>query len=231
MNRRLVSLTLTLILVLFCSSLGFAKAKYRLTYSNYFPPTHKNAILGQEFCDTIEKQTNGLVKITYYPGGTITKAPKVFDGVVMGLSDIGMTNLAYTRGRFPVMEALDLPFGTPSGWVATKLANDFYNTFTPKEFDKVHILYFHSCGPNIIYTRSKKVEKLEDLKGLAIRGTGRIADTVTALGATARPISMPEAYEALSKGRYRRGYGPHGDAQRVQNRRRDQIRRQLLAGG
>ena len=118
----------------------------------------------------------------------------------MGLSDIGMSNLAYTRGRFPEMEALDLPFGNPSGWVSTHVANEFYNTFKPKEFDKVHVLYFTSSGPNIVYTRSKKVEKLEDLKGLAIRGTGRIADTVEALGATARPISMPEAYEALSKG-------------------------------
>ena len=203
MNRRIFSVILGVLLVFSAYSLAMAKNKkpqFKLTYSNYFPPTHKMAILGQEFCKEIEKQSEGRVKIIYYPGGTITKAPKVFDGVTMGLSDIGMSNLAYTRGRFPVMEALDLPFGNPSGWVSTNLANDFYRKFKPKEFDKVHVLYFHSCGPNIIYTSKKQVKTLEDLKGLTIRGTGRIADTVEALGATARPISMPEAYEALSRG-------------------------------
>lgn len=203
MSRKMFSVYFSVLLVIFSSSWGVAnekKPEFRLTYSNYFPPTHKMAILGQEFCQEIEKQSEGRVKITYYPGGTMTKAEKVFDGVVMGVSDIGMSNLAYTRGRFPVMEALDLPLGNPSGWVSTHLANDFYQKFKPEEFEKVHVLYFHSCGPNIIYTTEKQVQKLEDLKGLVIRGTGRIADTVSALGATASPISMPEAYEALSKG-------------------------------
>jgi TRAP-type transport system periplasmic protein len=176
-----------------------ASAEIKLTYNNYFPPTHRMAKLGAEFCKEIEKRTKGKVKISYFAGGTLLKAPQVFEGVVQGIADIGMTNLAYTRGRFPEMEICDLPFGCPSGWVSTKMVNKFYQKFKPKGFDKAHILYFHACGPNIIYTASVPVKKLEDLKGLTIRGTGRIADTVEALGATSRPIAMPEAYEALSR--------------------------------
>lgn len=174
-------------------------AEIKLTYNNYFPPTHRMAKLGAEFCKEIEKRTNGKVKINYFAGGTLLKAPQVFDGVVQGIADIGMTNLAYTRGRFPEMEICDLPFGCPSGWVSTKMVNEFYKKHKPKGFDKAHLLYFHACGPNIIYTASVPVKKLIDLKGLTIRGTGRIADTVEALGATPRPIEMAEAYEALSR--------------------------------
>lgn len=174
-------------------------AEIKLTYNNYFPPTHRMAQLGAEFCKEIEKRSNGKVNISYFTGGTLLKAPQVFDGVVQGIADIGMTNLAYTRGRFPEMEICDLPFGCPSGWVSTKMVNRFFRHFKPKGFDKAHILYFHACGPNIIYTASAPVKELNDLKGLTIRGTGRIADTVEALGATSRPIAMAEAYEALSR--------------------------------
>lgn len=176
-----------------------ASAEIKLTYNNYFPPTHRMAQLGAEFCKEIEKRAKGKVKIQYYAGGTLLKAPQVFDGVVQGIADIGMTNLAYTRGRFPEMEICDLPFGCPSGWVSTHMVNKFYHQYKPKGFAKAKILYFHACGPNIIYTSTVPVKKIGDLKGLTIRGTGRIADTVEALGATSRPIAMPEAYEALSR--------------------------------
>ncbi len=176
-----------------------ATAEIKLTYNNFFPPTHRMALLGAEFCKEIEKRTNGKVKIAYYAGGTLLKAPQVFDGVVKGIADIGMSNLAYTRGRFPEMEICDLPFGCPSGWVSTHMVDKFYREAKPKGFEKAQLLYFHACGPNIIYTASVPVKTLSDLKGLTIRGTGRIADTVEALGATSRPIAMAEAYEALSR--------------------------------
>ncbi|MFH1115026.1 MAG: TRAP transporter substrate-binding protein [Pseudomonadota bacterium] len=176
-----------------------ASAEIKLTYNNYFPPTHRMAQLGAEFSKEIEKRTNGKVKIAYYAGGTLMKAPQVFDGVAKGVADIGMSNLSYTRGRFPEMEICDLPFGCPSGWVSTQMVDKFYREAKPKGFEKVQPLYFHACGPNIIYTASVPVKALSDMKGLTIRGTGRIADTVEALGATSHPIAMPEAYEALSR--------------------------------
>jgi TRAP-type C4-dicarboxylate transport system substrate-binding protein len=40
---------------------------------------------------------------------------------------------------------------------------------------------------------------MEDLKGMTLRGTGFIADVVSALGGTPRSIAMPEAYEAMQK--------------------------------
>src|SRR4030042_5870765 len=105
----------------------------KLTYSNFFPPTHLNSILAQQWCDEIKAQTKGVVEITYYPGGTLTPAAKIYDGVVTGISDIGMSALSYTVGRFPACEAVDLPHGYPNGWVATQIANDFYKKFKPKE--------------------------------------------------------------------------------------------------
>ena len=73
------------------------------------------------------------MKITVFPGGTLTKANQCYDGVAKGISDIGMSCFACTRGRFPAMEALDLPLGYPNGLAATRVANTFYETFKPVE--------------------------------------------------------------------------------------------------
>ena len=97
------------------------------------------------------------------------------------------------------MEMMDLPLGFPSGWVASHVANDFYNKFKPKELDNYHVLMFTTCPPNVIMTM-KPVKTLEDLKGMRIRGTGGIADIVKALGGTPVPIEWGDIYDSLRKG-------------------------------
>lgn len=171
-----------------------------LSYSNFFPPTHFHSVLAEEWAKEIEKRTNGAVQITYYPGGSLTPAPKTYDGVVEGISGIGMSVLAYTMGRFPATQLVDLPHGYPNGWVATKVANDFYQEFKPTAFDDVHVLYFHAHGPGVIFTTKKPVRKLEDLKGLVLRSTGVGAKIAEALGATGYAAGQGDAYELMSKG-------------------------------
>lgn len=170
-----------------------------LTYSIFFPPTHSQCKAAQDWAAEIEKRTNGAVKINVFPGGTLTSANDCYDGVVKGISDLGMSCFAYTRGRFPVMEALDLPLGYPNGTAATKIANEFYNEVKPRELDDVHVLYIHAHGPGLLHTK-KPVSTLKDLKAMKIRSTGLSAKLVEALGGV--PVAMPQpgTYEALQKG-------------------------------
>jgi len=142
-------------------------APIKLTYSNFFPPTHIQSKLAESWCREVEKRTNGRVKVEYYAGQTLTKARQCYDGVVTGLSDIGFSVLAYTRGRFPVMAAVDLPLGH---------------------------------GPGLVHTKGKMVSKLEDMKGLKLRGHGTSALVIRALGGTPVPMPMPETYQSLQKG-------------------------------
>ncbi|MCU0600156.1 MAG: TRAP transporter substrate-binding protein [Desulfobacterales bacterium] len=111
-----------------------------LSYSVFFPPAHAQCKAAEEWAREIEKQSNGKVKINVFPGGTLTSANECYDGVVKGISDIGMSCFAYTRGRFPVMEAIDLPMGYPGGTIATLAANDYYAQIKPAELDDVHVL-------------------------------------------------------------------------------------------
>ena len=91
-----------------------------LTYSTFFPAPHIQAILAAEWAKEVEKRTNGAVKVTVFAGGTLTPANQCYDGVVKGISDVGMSVLSYTAGRFPLMEVIDMPLGYKNGAQATR---------------------------------------------------------------------------------------------------------------
>ncbi len=176
-----------------------AFAQVKLNYSIFFPASHKNSILAAEWAKEVEKRTGGQVQVTLFYGGTLTPADKCYDGVVKGISDLGMSVLSYTMGRFPLMEVLDLPLGSRSGQVATRLVNDFYDKFKPKELDDVKLMYLHGHGPGLLRTKTP-IRTLEELKGLKIRATGTSAAIVSALGGAPVAMPMSDSYDALSRG-------------------------------
>ena len=177
-----------------------ASAKTQLTYANFFPPTHIQSQLAESWCKEVKKRTGGEIAINYFPAGTLTKAPQTYDGVVQGIADIGMTVLAYSRGRFPVASAIDLPLGYSSGVQATAVANAVLNKFEPKEFNDTAMMFVHAHGPGLIHTRDKEVKSLADIKGLKLRGTGTSGLVQAALGASPVGKSMRECYQMLQKG-------------------------------
>jgi len=180
-----------------------------LNYSNFFPANHKHSLLAEQWCQEVSKRTNGKVKITMYHGGTLTSPQLAYDGVVKGLSDLALGVFSYSRGRFPLTEVVDLPLGFKSGLVATKMTNEYYRKFKPKEMDDVKVMYLHAHGPAILHTAKKPVNKLEDLKGVKVRVTPLATPTLAALGAT--PVAMPmgDTYDSLSKGVVDGAFSPY----------------------
>ena len=172
----------------------------KLTYSCFFPPTHIQSKLAEAWCKEVEKRTGGKVVVEYFPGQTLTKARQVYDGVVQGMSDIGFCLFAYNRGRFPLMEVVDLPLGYKTGKAATQVANAVFKEFDPKELKDVQVMYLHAHGPGLLHTKDKAVRKMEDMKGLKIRSHGTTAKVVKALGGTPVAMPMPELYQALQRG-------------------------------
>jgi TRAP-type C4-dicarboxylate transport system substrate-binding protein len=189
------------------SALSAGTKPTKLTFSIFFPPTHGQTKAAMAWAKEIEKRTDNKVQISVFPGGTLTKAPQCYSGTVKGISDLGFSLFAYTRGRFPVMAAVDLPMGYADGKVASRVAQEFAIAFKPKELSDVKVLYLHAHGPGLLHTK-KPVKKLEDLKGMKIRATGLSAKIVKALGGV--PVAMPQGgtYEALKKGVVEGTFGP-----------------------
>ena len=196
---KLISLVLCVSIFGWLLFVSPASAQIKLNYSIFFNAPAPQTQVANDWAKEIEKRTGGKVQITMFPGGTLTPGPQCYDGVVKGISDIGFSVLAYTRGKFPLTEFADLPLGIKSGLVATKLINEYYKKFNPKELDEVKVMYLHGHGPGILHTK-KEVKTLEDLKGMKIRCTGLSAKIVGALGGTPVAMGMGETYDALSRG-------------------------------
>lgn len=172
---------------------------YNFTYSTFFPPTHIQTKVPEAWAKEIEKRSNGQIKIQIFTSGSLTPAPQIYDGVVKGISDFGLSVFAYSPGRFPVIAAIDNPLGYPNAFVATRTINELYRKFNPKELSDVHVCYLFAHGPGLLHTARKPVRTLDDVKGLKIRSTGTSQLIVRALGAAPVAMSQGETYDALKK--------------------------------
>lgn len=187
------------LLLVACSRTADTSKPIRLTYSIFFPPMHVQTQTARAWADEITRRTNGRVEIRTYPSGSLTKPEQCWQGVLSGISDLGMSCFAYTPGRFPLLEGLDLPLEWPDGLTATRVATALARKYEPRELAGAKLLIIHAHGPGVLATQHP-VHRLEDIKNRRIRGTGLSAGLVSLLGGT--PVGMPqsETYDALQKG-------------------------------
>ena len=195
-----VVIVCTFILVPLSSMASGAKT-YQFNLAHFFPGTHPaEAVFIQGWIQAIEEATDGQVKITSYPGETLLKAADVYNGVVQGIADIGLSCFSYTRGRFPVLEAFELPGITyANSKSASMVAWEGITTLNPVEIQDTHLMMVIATGPGDLFTKTP-VQTLADLEGMEIRATGLSATTLSLLGGTPVAMAQSETYEALQKG-------------------------------
>ncbi len=171
----------------------------KLRLSVMWPPQHPITKLLGDWGKDIEKATAGRITITIFASNTLSPPMQVYDNTVKGVVDIGTSLLAYAPGRLPLSEVLQLPLGYRNGYQASKLANEYYKKFKPKEFDDVKVMWLHGAAPGFIFTKNP-VKSTADIKGLRIKANAENADIVKNLGAS--PVTMPvtETYDGLSRG-------------------------------
>lgn len=198
-------LVLLLVPFLLTSCAGVVSANnadtIELKLAHFFPGTHPaETDFVQGWAKAVNEATNGKVKITSYPNETLGKAADIYGNVVGGVADIGLSCFSYNIGRFPEMEAFEQPgIVYKNSKVASKVAWEGIKELNPECVQDTKLLMVIATGPGDLFTKTP-VRKLEDLKGMQIRGTALGAETLSMLGV--KPVGLPqsEAYEALSKG-------------------------------
>ena len=191
----------TFLALVLTATAASAERPVSLRLAHFFPATHPaETELVQGWAKALAEASSGRIDVVSYPGQTLLAAPEIYDGVVTGIADIGLSVFAYTRGRFPLLEVFELPGVTyKNSKVASQVAWDAIKALNPAEVQDTKLLMVLATGPGDLFTKSP-VRTLEDLQGMEIRATGLSAKTLAALGAI--PVAMPqsEAYEALSRG-------------------------------
>ena len=203
-NKKILTIVLAAALMLSfasCQKEPEVKETIKLDLAHFFPGTHPaETVFVQGWIKAVSEATDGQVEITSYPGGTLAAAADIYQGVVDGVADMGLSCFAYTRGRFPVLEAFELPGVTyNNSKVASMVAWDGIQQLNPEEVQDTKLLMVIATGPGDLFTK-EPVRSLEDLQGMEIRATGLSAKTIEMLGGIPVGMAQSETYEALQKG-------------------------------
>ena len=156
----------------------------------------------QPWCEDIKKQSNGRIACQFYPAMQLGGTPaQLVDQVRNGVADVVWTAPGYSAGRFPIIEAFELPFMVKDSANSSKALWTFYQQHGQQEFSAFKVLAFHTDGGQAMHTAKKEFSGLSSFSGIKLRTSTRLgARTLAALGG--QPVAMPPAQvtEAIAKG-------------------------------
>ncbi|MCL6448164.1 MAG: TRAP transporter substrate-binding protein [Armatimonadetes bacterium] len=175
----------------------------KLIANSVWPAENLQCVALQNFADRVYKETNGKVQITVNSGGALGyKGPELLKAVRDGLVPISSMVITQAAGDEKLFDLISLPFLTRNQDEAKKLSN-----IARPYFDKVceekwnqKILFMSPWPPAALWTQ-KKVESVDDMKGLKVRTYDKNgALVVEATGGTPYPLPFSEVYTALATG-------------------------------
>ncbi len=170
----------------------------------HFLPTangmHKDFM--EPWARQLEACSGGKVKVEIFPGGTkLGSIAKLSDFVRSGVVDIAHGLHGIPGGRFERTRIIDLPFTATSADAATRTLWALYPDYLAVEYPGVKVLALHAHNPGQIHTATKKVAKVDDMKGLRLRfPSGAVKAMLEQLGATPQGMPPGAVYENTQKG-------------------------------
>jgi TRAP-type C4-dicarboxylate transport system substrate-binding protein len=202
MSKTFVRALLQSLLVLAFSGAAWAQP-VQLKLATFGPPqSYFYAEVVLPWAEAVSKDSGGTVQITHFGGGVLGHAGNMYDVVTSGAADIGWALQGTVPGKFAKSSIIELPFGYDSGEAgAVTFWRLFAKGLIASDYDEVKLFGVTAWPAAAIQTKSKKVQRLEDLKGMKLRVSGKLqADTVLALGATPVAIAVDEIYQSIDKG-------------------------------
>lgn len=194
---------LTVVAALSALSLSAAAQEVTFKIAHFLPsaaPTQQKVL--QPWCDEMGKASAGRIKCQFYPAMQLGGTPaQLADQVKNGVADVVWTGPGYSAGRFPAIEAFELPFMVKDASSSSKALWKYYQQHAQQEFAAYKVLAFHTDGGQAVHTASKQIAGLTGFAGLKLRTSTRVgAKTLAALGG--QPVAMPPAQvtEAIAKG-------------------------------
>jgi TRAP-type C4-dicarboxylate transport system substrate-binding protein len=182
---------------------GFAQQSVTLKFHTFMSP-QSNVWLNMHkaWMDKVTADSNGRIKFEAYPAMQLGGSPvQLFDQAKDGVVDVVWTLPGNTPGRFPRIEAFELPFMMNNAEATSKAYWEYVQTMAPDEFKDVQTIALQVHGPGVIHMRNKQVRTAADLVGSKVRGpTRQITKMLGYLGATPIGMPLPAITDSLSKG-------------------------------
>lgn len=156
------------------------------------------------FADKVTELTDGRISITVFPGGTLYNPIKATEAVESGIAEVSHNWMAYDWGvdKTTALFAGYAGGMTPEGYMLWLYSGGGLELWEEYRKEKFGVVSFPCAiiGTEIFLHSRKKVESLEDFKGLKIRTSGAWAEIASRLGASTVVLPGAEVYSALERG-------------------------------
>lgn len=185
--------------------------KRPLKFASWFATVHMVPPFEKELCRKLEEASNGTIKVQFYGAQALGKVLEQYEMVLDGVSDIaGGIPVAYEADKLPLTSFIEFPFIWKSAEVGTKVFWKLYDMgYFKDEYKDLKLLSYWSCSSNQLYTAKKRIDKIEDFKGMRFFvGSPMHYGMFKALGAVPIRMGYPDAYTALQRGTLDGSIGP-----------------------
>lgn len=176
-----------------------------LRLSHHWPVTELGHLYGfSVWKDMVDKATNGKVKITIFPGGSLAPGGEAWEATQRGICDIAILTEANKPGKFSLTtDLLTLPFlGVDGCLTGTRVLYDLikkYPQIIQQYEPDVKLLWIYSTQVNQYWTK-KPINDISFFKGLKISSAGISGELMKKVGAVPTVIVMGEVPSALQTG-------------------------------
>jgi TRAP-type C4-dicarboxylate transport system substrate-binding protein len=182
---------------------GLAQQVVTLKFHTFMAPMSNVWLtMHKPWMEKVEKDSGGRIKFEGYPAMQLGGTPvQLYDQARDGVVDIVWTLPGNTAGRFPRVEAFELPFMMNNAEATSKAYWEYVQTQAPDEFKETHVIALHVHGPGMFHSATKQIRSVADLRGMKVRGpTRQITKMLGSVGATPVGMPLPAITDALSKG-------------------------------
>ena len=152
--------------------------------------------------EKVERDSGGRIRFEKYPSMQLGGTPlQLYDQARDGVVDVVWTLAGNTPGRFPRVDAFELPFMMTNAEATSRAYWEYTQTCAAGEFKDTQLIAVNVHGPGMFHSATKPVRNVGDLKGTKVRGPTRaVTRLLGALGATPVGMPLPQIPDALSKG-------------------------------
>jgi TRAP-type C4-dicarboxylate transport system substrate-binding protein len=191
---------------------SFAQDKpVQFRFSHWVPTAHPMHAAALAWAESIEKASNGSIKIQVFPAQQLGKAFDHYNMARDGIVDISHVNPGYEPGRFPIVGAVELPFIFSNSKEGSAALDAWYRRYADRDMKDVHYCLAFAHDPGTFHFSKKKVVVPADVSGLKVRPPNAvIAGWMRSLGAVNVQASAPEMRDLLEKGVADAGGSPWG---------------------
>ncbi len=157
----------------------------------------------EDFAFMIDKYTNGRVKATVHQAGEMVPAGQVFDAAGQGIIDYGMgcpcilKSKAYGAQLFCDVPGAQSPIEKVI-WYYNGGGKEILEDIMHKKYN-THPLFSQAATAEIWLFSNKKINSIEDIKGMKMRAAGMRGEVLQKMGMSVVVLPEPEIVPAVER--------------------------------